>query len=213
MDQLPELPPAFHTPRTASRAAASKSSVKRASRAGGKSAVQLPASSPGLPSTAARQAPPEPPDVVLVPIGGGGLVSGIGAVMKTYRPDTRVVGVQASNSPAMAEALIAGQLVTIAIYHTIADGLAANIELGSRTFPLAQEVVDEMVLITEEEMVAAIGESFTELHVALEGSAVVGIAALLGGKISDLEGKRVAAVVTGRNIATERLVSILKTET
>jgi threonine dehydratase len=152
------------------------------------------------------------PDVVLIPVGGGGLISGVGSVLKEHSPQTRIIGVQASNSPAMAQALIAGQLVSIPVLHTIADGLAANIEPGSRTFPLARQVVDEMVLITEDEMVAAIREAFTELHLALEGSAVVGIAALLGRKVAGLEGRRVAVIVTGRNIAAERLVAILKGE-
>lgn len=153
--------------------------------------------------------PDGPPDVVVIPVGGGGLISGVGSVMKVHSPSTRVIGVQASNSPAMAEALSAGRLVAIPILHTIADGLAANIETGSRTFPLAQQVVDDMVLITEEEMEATIRYAFTEIHLSLEGSAVVGIAALLGNKVPDIKGKRVACIVTGRNIAAERLVSIL----
>jgi threonine dehydratase len=149
------------------------------------------------------------PDVVLVPVGGGGLISGIGSYIKARRHGTRIVGVQAVNSPAMAEALRAGSLVTIPVLDTIADGLAANIQAGSLTFDLAMHVVDDMVLISEEEMMDAIRVTWNEMHLALEGSASVGIAALLGGKLDAIEGKRVAAVVTGRNIATERLVSIL----
>jgi threonine dehydratase len=151
----------------------------------------------------------EPPDVVLVPVGGGGLISGIGAYMKTRHPQTRIVGVQAANSPAMAEALRAGSLVTIPVLPTLADGLAANIQAGSLTFDLAMGLIDEMVLISEEEMMDAIRAAWTELHIALEGSAVVGLAALLGGKIAGIAGKRVVSVVTGRNIATERLLEIL----
>jgi threonine dehydratase len=149
------------------------------------------------------------PDMVLIPVGGGGLISGIGAYVKARHPGTRIVGVQAVNSPAMAEALRAGSLVTIPVLDTIADGLAANIQAGSRTFDLAMQVVDEMVLISEEEMMDAIRVTWNEMHLALEGSGSVGIAALLGGKIGGIAGKRVSVVVTGRNIATERLVSIL----
>jgi threonine dehydratase len=152
---------------------------------------------------------PEPPDVVLVPIGGGGLISGIGAVLKHYRPGTRIVGVQAENSPAMAEAIRTGELVPIPVLPTQADGLAANIEAGSITFNLARHVVDEIVLISEEEMTLAIRETFAETHIAVEGSAAVGIAALLEGKVSELSGKRIGVVVTGRNIASDRLASIL----
>jgi threonine dehydratase len=149
------------------------------------------------------------PDVLLVPVGGGGLISGIGSYLKTHHPETRIVGVQASNSPAMAEALRTGALVTIPLLPTLADGLAANIQHGSHTFDLASAVVDEMILITEDEMSAAIRASMDELHLALEASAVVGIAALLNHKLTAIEGKRIAVVVTGRNIATDRLLQLL----
>jgi len=145
---------------------------------------------------------------VLVPVGGGGLISGIGTWLKAVRPSIRVVGVQSSASPAMEQALAAGRLVEIPILPTIADGLAANIQPGSITFPLAQKAVDEMVLVSEEEIAETIAATFQEIHVALEGSAVVGIAALRTGKLPDKEGK-IAVVVTGRNIAAERLCGIL----
>jgi threonine dehydratase len=152
---------------------------------------------------------PEPPDMVLVPVGGGGLISGVGATLKHHRSDTRIVAVQAANSPAMAEALRAGELVPIPFLPTLADGLAANIEPASISFDIAREVIDEVVLISEAEMAQAIRLTFEEQHVALEASAAVGIAALLGGKVSGLVGRRVAVILTGRNIAPETLVSIL----
>jgi threonine dehydratase len=152
---------------------------------------------------------PEPPDVVLIPVGGGGMISGVGATLKHHRPGTRIIAVQAKNSPAMAEALRAGKLVTIPFLASLADGLQANIEPGSITFDIAREVIDETVLISEEEMRGAIRETFEELHLALEGSAAVSIAALLCGKVSGLSGKRVGVVVTGRNIAPDRMASIL----
>jgi threonine dehydratase len=152
---------------------------------------------------------PEPPDVVLIPVGGGGLISGVGSAIKHHRPSTRIVAVQAANSPAMAEALRAGELVSIAFIHSLADGLQANIEPGSITFDIAREVIDDVVLISEEEMVQAIRLTFAELHVAIEASAAVGIAALLSGKVSEIAGKRVAVVLTGRNIAPDTLASML----
>jgi threonine dehydratase len=148
-------------------------------------------------------------DVVLVPVGGGGMISGIGSWMKQVNPQIRVVGVQSAASPAMERALHAGRLVEIGIEPTLADGLAANIQAGSITFDLARQVVDEMVLVTEEEIAESVRLAFHELHLALEGSAVVTIAALLHGRIAGLAGKRVAAVITGRNIAAERLVDLL----
>jgi threonine dehydratase len=148
-------------------------------------------------------------DVALVPIGGGGLISGIGSVLKERLPGVRVIGVQAESSPSMERALKAGRVVEIPVLPTLADGLAANIEPDSRTFDIAREVVDEIVLVGEEEIAAAIREAFHELHLALEGSAVVAIAALLNGKLVGLAGRRVAIVITGRNIAADTLVAIL----
>jgi threonine dehydratase len=148
-------------------------------------------------------------DVALVPIGGGGLVAGIGSVLKERVPGVRVIGVQAEASPSMERALKAGRVVEIPVLPTLADGLAANIEPDSQTFHIAREVVDEISLVSEQEIAAAIRASFHELHLALEGSAVVGIAALLNGKIQDLGGKQVVVVITGRNVAADTLVSIL----
>jgi threonine dehydratase len=148
-------------------------------------------------------------DVVLVPVGGGGMISGIGAWLKAVRPGIRVVGLQSQASPSMEVGLRAGRLVEIPIVPTLADGLAANIEPGSMTFTLAQQVVDEIVLVTEEEIADAIRQSFHELHLGLEGSAVVGIAAILAERVSSIAGKNVAVLVTGRNIAAERLCELL----
>lgn len=149
-------------------------------------------------------------DVAVIPVGGGGMISGVGSWLKTVNPPIRVIGVQAAASPAMEQALRAGQLVEIPIHPTLADGLAANIQPQSITFDLARQVVDEVLLVTEDEIAAAIRDALHELHLALEGSAVVGIAALLNGRISDLAGRRVGLVITGRNIAAERLRGLLQ---
>lgn len=148
-------------------------------------------------------------DMVLVPVGGGGLISGVGSWIKALRPSCRIIGVQSVASPAMHRALGAGRLVPIDVLPTLADGLAANIETGSLTFDVARDVVDEVILVTEEQIARTIRDAFQEIHLALEGSAVVGIAALTGGLVPDVSGKRVAIIVTGRNIAAERLCSLL----
>jgi threonine dehydratase len=149
-------------------------------------------------------------DAVLIPVGGGGLISGIGSWLKAINPAIRVIGVQSAASPAMERALAAGMLVEIPILPTLADGLAANIQKDSITFDLARQILDGIVLVSEEDIAAAIRESFHELHIPLEGSAVVGIAALVNGRIEGLEGKRTALVITGRNIAAERLVALFR---
>jgi threonine dehydratase len=146
---------------------------------------------------------------VLVPVGGGGMISGIGSWLKRVNPNIRVIGVQSTASPAMERALKAGMLVEIGIEPTLADGLAANIQTGSITFDLARELVDDLVLVTEDEIASTIRACFHELHLALEGSAVVTVAGLLAGRIEGIAGTQVAAVITGRNIASERLVQLL----
>jgi threonine dehydratase len=78
------------------------------------------------------------------------------------------------------------------------------------TLEIARQVVDEMVLVSEDEIAAAVKAAFHELHLAFEGSAVVGIAALLNGRMCNIAGKRVAVVITGRNIAAEQLCTLLR---
>jgi len=148
-------------------------------------------------------------DAVLIPTGGGGLPVGIGAWLKAVKPGVRIIGVQSDASPAMERALRAGRLVDIDVLPSLADGITGNIERGSVTFSLAQVVIDQVALVSEAEIAGAIKASFHELHLALEGSAVVGIAALLSGRIDGLAGKQVAVIVTGRNIAAERLCQLL----
>jgi threonine dehydratase len=147
--------------------------------------------------------------VALVPVGGGGLISGIGSWLKRVNPEIRVIGVQSAASPAMERALKAGRLIEIGIEPTLADGLAANIQPGSITFDLASAVIDDLVLVTEEDIASAVRICFHEIHLALEGSAVVTIAALLGGLVPRIGGTQAVAVITGRNIASERLVELL----
>jgi threonine dehydratase len=149
-------------------------------------------------------------DAVLVPVGGGGLISGIAAWLKAVDPRVAVIGVQSAASPAMERALRAGSLVEIPIEPTLADGLAANIQPGSITFDLATEVVDRVVLVSEEEIAQGVRDAFHEIHLPLEGSAVVGMTALVHGRLPELAGKRVALVATGRNIAAERLCGLLR---
>jgi threonine dehydratase len=148
-------------------------------------------------------------DAVLIPVGGGGLIAGIGSWLKAINPSIEIIGVQSAASPAMEQALAAGRLVEIPILPTLADGLANNIQAGSLTFDLARELVDRIVLVSEDEIAGAIGATLRELHLPLEGSAVVGIAAILNGRIPALEGKRTAVIITGRNLATERLLELL----
>jgi threonine dehydratase len=151
------------------------------------------------------------PDVeaIVVPIGGGGLSAGIGLWAKAVKPGLRLTGVQPSASPPMYAYFQTGDTEPMPIAPTLADGVAGNIERGSLTWKLCREVVDEVVVIDEDEIAQAMRWAVAVPHLLLEGSAVLGIAALLTGKAPSLEGLRTAVVVTGRNVAPDVVGQVL----
>ena len=148
-------------------------------------------------------------EVLLVPVGGGGLVVGVGLWAKAINPQIRVVGVQSTASPAMSAAFEAGHLVTVPVMDTLADGISGNIEQGSPMYDLAHEYVDELVLVEEGQIAQAMTWYIEHYHLIVEGSGAVVLAALLNRRIAGVSGKSVAAVLTGRNVATERLKPLL----
>ena len=148
-------------------------------------------------------------DAIVVPAGGGGLIGGVGVWAKHARPSIRVLGAQSDASPALHAALAAGRLVTVPVGESLADGLAGNIEASSITFPLAQAVVDEVVLVSEDEIAAAMRWLAAAHHVLAEGSAATTVAALLGERVADLAGRRVVLLLTGRNVTYETLRTVL----
>lgn len=145
--------------------------------------------------------------ILLVPVGGGGLVSGVGLWAKSVNSDIKVIGLQSEASPAMQNALSAGKIVPAPDLPSLADGLAGNIEENSITFELAQRYLDEMILVTEEDIATALRFFADELHIIAEGSAVVGTAALLSGRVKG-DGP-IIEFVTGRNIAPATLRKVL----
>lgn len=147
-------------------------------------------------------------DVLVIAVGGGGLVSGVGIWAKAMNPNIRIVGVQAESSAAMLASLQAGRLVTAPDLPTLADGLSGNIEPGSITFPLVQRMVDLMIAVSEPQIVAAMRWLLNEHHLVVEGSAAVVVAAMLNGLIAGLAGRRVVALLCGRNVATETVLTI-----
>ncbi|HEX4821587.1 MAG TPA: pyridoxal-phosphate dependent enzyme [Acidimicrobiales bacterium] len=144
---------------------------------------------------------------IVVPIGGGGLISGIG-LASTLRRDVRVIGVQAAASPAMAAAL--DGVSSIDVQPTLADGLAGNLEDGTITIELTRRHVAEIVDVSEDEIASAVAFLSTRHGLVAEGSAAVGIAALLHGKID--ADQPTAVIVTGRNIAPSTYIDILMRE-
>jgi threonine dehydratase len=142
-------------------------------------------------------------DTLLVGVGGGGLISGVGIWAKAVSPDARVIGVQAERSAAMLASLQAGQIVMAPDLPTLADGLAGNLEPHSITFPIVRRVVDAMLAVSEAQIAAAMRWLLDEHHLVVEGSAAVGVAALLHGLVDGVVGRKVVALLCGRNIASE----------
>lgn len=138
-------------------------------------------------------------EAILAPIGGGGLIAGIGTWVKAVTPEVRLVGVQPSASPPMYVYFETGSTKPVPIAPTLADGVSGNIERGSITWALCRRLVDAVVLVEEEELIEAMGWAIDQQHILLEASAVLGIAMLLKEDAS-LKGRRVAVVCTGRNV-------------
>ena len=145
--------------------------------------------------------------LVIVPVGGGGLISGIATVVKARRPDARVVGVEPEGSNAFQQALAAGEPVTIRP-ESIADGLNAPFA-GTLALAQARELVDEVVLVTEEEIIEATRFLYARAKLACEPAGAAATAALISGKVAPEQGESVVAVVSGGNVAPETAVAIL----
>ncbi|MBC8184565.1 pyridoxal-phosphate dependent enzyme [candidate division KSB1 bacterium] len=146
-------------------------------------------------------------DVLLVPVGGGGLISGIGIAAKQIKPEIQIIGVQSEASPAMYRALKANRAIESPIEKTIADGLAGRL-VSPNILSTIQHYVDDMLLVTENDIVKAILFLLENSRTLVEGAAAVGVAALLSDKIS-VEGKKCVVLLTGRNIDTETIRDIL----
>jgi threonine dehydratase len=139
-------------------------------------------------------------DAVVTPVGGGGLLAGVAIAVKALNPRIKVFGAEPMTSPTMTAALEAGHIVQIEEQETIADGCAGNVEAGSITFPYIQELVDGIILVSEDAIRNAIVSVAREDHLIIEGAAAVSIAALTD---PQLKGKRAAGIVTGRNISLD----------
>jgi threonine dehydratase len=141
------------------------------------------------------------PDVttVVVPIGGGGLISGIAVAMKEQRPDIRVVGVEASAAASALASRRAGRIVAIESADTIADGIAVK-RPGDLTFPLIERYVDDIIAVDEVEIAAAVHTLLERQKLLAEGAGAVGLAGLSTGKIAVQRGEAVVMILSGGNI-------------
>jgi threonine dehydratase len=147
-------------------------------------------------------------DTLIVPIGGGGLVSGVAVAATAVAPACAIVGVEAAASCAFQTSVRAGRLVEIVPGPTIADGLGGNPDPETITFGIIQELVDRIETVTEDDLTAAISGLVEHEHLIAEGAGAAAVAALVGGRV-DVRGRRVAAIVTGSNIDRARLAALL----
>ena len=148
------------------------------------------------------------PDIgtVVVPIGGGGLISGIAVAIKSLWPNVKIIGVQAAGAPSMQQSLREGHPITLSSAHTIADGIAVKTP-GDLTYELCQKYVDEVVTVDEDEICNAILTLLEKCKIVAEGAGAVSVAALLHNKFK-AEGK-IACLVSGGNIDVTTLQRIL----
>ncbi len=149
-------------------------------------------------------------DTVLVPLSGGGLIAGIALALKSANPAIRVIGVSMEHAPVMAQSLAAGKPVQLAEEPTLADSLQGGIGLDNQyTFQMVHEYVDEIVLVSEEAIAAAMAFALEVEHLVLEGAGAVGIAALQSEKVSQI-GQNVALVVSGGNVDMGQLLRVIR---
>jgi threonine dehydratase len=145
--------------------------------------------------------------LVVVPIGGGGLISGIATAVKALRPQARVVGVEPETSRAMQAALEAGERVEVAPL-SLADGLNAP-HAGRNALEIVRERVDEVVLVTEEEIQSAFRLLYTRAKLACEPAGAAATAAVVAGKVAHEQGEPIAVVVSGGNVSADTASAIL----
>ena len=147
-------------------------------------------------------------DVILVPIGGGGLISGLAYAVKHLKPSCQVIGVQAAGAASMVDSLEAGHILTLPSVHTIADGIQVKTP-GDLTFEMCRQYVDKVVAVSENEIAGAILSVLEKQKLVAEGAGAVGIAAAMYGKV-DLQGKTVCALLSGGNVDVTMLERIIK---
>lgn len=147
-------------------------------------------------------------DAILVPVGGGGLISGIAAFIKEISPFTKVFGCLPEHSPVMAESIKAGAIIEMDTLPTLSDATAGGIEPGAITFDMCKQFVDDYILVPEMEIKQAITTLIKTQHSLVEGASGVALAALLNNTERFL-GKNVVVVLSGANISLDTLTMIL----
>jgi len=149
------------------------------------------------------------PDVVVVPVGGGGLVGGIASAIKAVRPQTKIVGVQAAACPSAFESLQEGRRVAVEARRSIADGISVK-EIGEANYPIIRDHLHEVVLVEEEEIARAVLALLERKKVLAEGAGAAPLAALLSSKFEVPKGGKVVLVVSGGNLDPPLLERVIR---
>jgi len=147
-------------------------------------------------------------DAVFIAVGGGGLISGIGAFLKSVSPAVEIVSCQPQASAVMTESVKAGEIIDLPSDPTLSDGTAGGIEAGAITFDICRDVVDKFVVVSEKQIAHAMREFIDSHHMLLEGAAGVAIAGFLE-VAGEYIGKNIIIVVCGGNISRETLKKVI----
>lgn len=147
-------------------------------------------------------------EAIVVPIGGGGLISGIAFAVKSLRPDVKIYGVQAEGAPSMAKSLLEDEIICLEEARTIADGIQVK-EPGEHTFDLCRKYVDEIVTVSDDEVAGAILKLIETQKLITEGAGAVSVAAVMYDKIP-VAGKNVVCLLSGGNIDVTILSKVIE---
>jgi len=147
-------------------------------------------------------------DVIIVPIGGGGLISGIAYTVKAIRPSIKVYGVQVAGAPSMFNSIKDGKIESLDSVFTVADGIAVK-QPGENTFNIVQQYVDDIALVTDDEISSAILALIEKQKMIAEGAGAAAVAAAMFGKFP-IKGKRVVSIVSGGNIDVTSLSRVIE---
>jgi threonine dehydratase len=150
-------------------------------------------------------------DAIFVPVGGGGLISGIAGYMKAVNNGIEIIGCQPENSAVMYASIQAGKILEMASKPTLADGTAGGIEPDAVTFDLCRRLVDDFILVSESDIKAAILFMIEKHHTLVEGAAALAVAGFIGAK-ERFADKTVALIISGKKISLEQLKEILVPE-
>lgn len=148
-------------------------------------------------------------DAVVVPVGGGGLLAGVALAVKTLRPETKVIAVEAENVASFSAAIEAGKPTPITLHPTLADGLAIP-QIGANAFAIARDRIDLTVTVTEEQIAIAILRIVESEKGVVEGGGATPLAACLSGQLNEFRGKRVVLLFSGGNIDPNILSRVIE---